>query len=860
MFFQNKQTVFGVTSTATTGASTTLVATSTTIQVFTGTLAQTIILPVATTMVVGQNFSIINQSTQILTVQYQDASSFTLQANIATGNSLNIILTSVGSSNGTWVVDNSSAPPGVTSTATAAGTTTLVENSTQIQVFTGSLSQTIKLPVATTMINGQPYEIYNQSSAPLTVQYQDASSFTQQTTVAPNTSLVVKLVSNSTANGLWSVQASSSGGINPWAASYPYAVGNLVIYSNQIYICQTINTSGASFEADAALGYWARVDESSNNRNLMLDGTNMEDGDSGAWQPFTVGSYSAGTTPTGSFTAGTGASISLSAQSSGALSGKYSLQLTTATTFTAGQGFCTKTLTIDPASQSKMQSVSFDYSATAGSSNIDFSGTSSNTFHVYFYDATNSVYIQLINVYGMAATKGKYFGQFQMPYNCTSGYLLVLVANANTSGTTTLLFDNFFVGQAAFAGYGMVGSDPSLYIPTITGCGTVSAVNVNWSREGKYLNVYGVFTSGTVSATTFNFSLPAGLTVDSSYDATSQMVLGSMTRNASSTSPVAVLTISGANFVGASNYVGAVNTMAFQPGNQLMGSSEKQSIAFRVPIQGWSSQSQIVSQYDGRVVAASVTTTSNYSAGGGANIAFPVVTFDTTGSYNTSTGGFTCPVSGIYTVSVASFNPSASSAFFVNKNGTQIGALMNGNGAVYSGSANFKCVAGDVLSVVAGTSVTLYYNGVGYSPVINISLLSGAQQILAGQTIAASYYCSTNQSASTSTPINFDSKEFDTTNSVTTGSGWKFTAPTSGLYNIEMFSQSGTGSYYFVYKNGSSYKLLSYNSAATGINTLINLIQLNAGDYIDIRPATSSTIGGGALTSTTTSWIAIKQI
>lgn len=56
-----------------------------------------------------------------------------------------------------------------TSTATAAGTTVLDINSTQIQVFTGSTTQTVRLPT-TSVIAGQTYTVVNQSSAAVTVQ------------------------------------------------------------------------------------------------------------------------------------------------------------------------------------------------------------------------------------------------------------------------------------------------------------------------------------------------------------------------------------------------------------------------------------------------------------------------------------------------------------------------------------------------------------------------------------------------------------------------------------------------------------------------------------------------------------------
>jgi len=56
-----------------------------------------------------------------------------------------------------------------TTTVTAAGTTTLTASSTLLQFFTGSTTQTVVLPVVSTLATGQRYEIHNNSSGAITV-------------------------------------------------------------------------------------------------------------------------------------------------------------------------------------------------------------------------------------------------------------------------------------------------------------------------------------------------------------------------------------------------------------------------------------------------------------------------------------------------------------------------------------------------------------------------------------------------------------------------------------------------------------------------------------------------------------------
>lgn len=72
--------------------------------------------------------------------------------------------------------------PSYTSTATAAGTTTLTVASTQLQKFTGTTTQTIVLPVVSTLQVGHTFEVNNQSTGSLTV---NSSGGNLVITVAP---------------------------------------------------------------------------------------------------------------------------------------------------------------------------------------------------------------------------------------------------------------------------------------------------------------------------------------------------------------------------------------------------------------------------------------------------------------------------------------------------------------------------------------------------------------------------------------------------------------------------------------------------------------------------------------------------
>jgi hypothetical protein len=73
---------------------------------------------------------------------------------------------------------------GYTTTATAAGTTTLTASSNYYQLFTGTTTQTVVLPVTSTLTTGMGYEIENNSTGNVTVQ---SSGLNTIVTVLPGT-------------------------------------------------------------------------------------------------------------------------------------------------------------------------------------------------------------------------------------------------------------------------------------------------------------------------------------------------------------------------------------------------------------------------------------------------------------------------------------------------------------------------------------------------------------------------------------------------------------------------------------------------------------------------------------------------
>lgn len=232
------------TTTAQAGGTTTLTVASTKQQFFTGSAGQTIVLPVVSTLPsLGFSFEIVNLGTGTLTVQSSGGNQIgqtlrtlgtrqTYTAILLTGttaaswngSNYTVIVNggvtashvptftdgsgyqlsdssyyvnnnptsgtplagSVAVYNGQSLLNVQNMLQNYTTTATAAGTTTLTINSTQLQVFTGSSNQTVKLPStgASATSTGLYYEIWNTSTGVLSIQTSTAAALQ---TMAPNT-------------------------------------------------------------------------------------------------------------------------------------------------------------------------------------------------------------------------------------------------------------------------------------------------------------------------------------------------------------------------------------------------------------------------------------------------------------------------------------------------------------------------------------------------------------------------------------------------------------------------------------------------------------------------------------------------
>lgn len=563
--------------------------------------------------------------------------------------------------------------------------------------------------------------------------------------------------------------------------------------------------------------------------------------------------------PTGSPTFGSGASgnLSISIISSGQLAGIYSMSESSSSATTAGDFLATDALTIDIEDQAKIMQFKFYYSVNSGVTNTNFSGTSSNSFGVAIYDVTNSAWIipsgvfNLVQGYGVGIASGTW----QTPANMTQFRFVLYNANA-TSGAVTLYLDDFFVGpQIALNAPAM--DDWRSYTPTITGFGTPSNINFISRRVGGNLEVQGRFTSGTSTATAASITLGYGggnsnVTVDSTL-VPNYLLVGSASRTASSSTffNIGTIVTGGNNFLqfglqsSTTGIIGAV-----QNGSAISGNGETFVFNATVPISGWSSNSVSSSDTDTRVISARATGDNvSHSYSSSTPLQFNIVTWDTHAAITTGTSWkYVAPVTGYYRVAFTLSNASGAGVATLYKNGSSYMSMANFSTSNASGGTSVQLNTGDYLDIRPTGSVTTTLDTSECS--IAIERISGPAIVQASETVAASYYVSPGSYAPGSGAfINFDTKNYDTHNETTTGTGWKYTAPIQGIYGVSFTGTQGasTGSQIYLYKNGSSYANVGYLSPSTPntVSTFTSL-QLNPGDYIQIYSSSSATFSGGS--------------
>jgi hypothetical protein len=604
----------------------------------------------------------------------------------------------------------------------------------------------------------------------------------------------------------------------------------------------------------------------------------FENGATTGWSLGTTGTLTNGI-PTGTPTFGSGASgtLALTAQSTGPLSGSYSLQLADSAATTAGNMVATSALAIDLEGQARVLTWEFYYKCSANPTNGNFSGTSANTFGVAAYDVTNSAWLPTCGNFNIIQNSGVGYstGTLQTSSTTASIRFVIYCANAS-SGAITMLFDDFYFGPIT-APTGSATTDWQSYTPVQTNTTNVSGNAGYWRRVGDSIEITGRSSwSGVGAGSTWFVTLPSGLTIDTAKTASvaADTTFGIYEwRDSGTNFRVGTVVYSNSTQVAFNNdsATGFLNGTDFASGDSL-------NYNFKVPVTGWSSNVIMSSDTDTRIVAARFKTSNARTVNNTfPNIVYETVDYDTHGAYNSSTGVYTIPVSGYYRVSGAFLYAAVAStigfsnSLLLKKAGASIATIAQCRVQTTSstnidgtGSTAYYFNAGDQVSI-GGYADTANTTFAGTSAQNNVSIerLSGPATIAATETVAfsasknaGSLANSTNAIVNSWTQVNLNTHgtaAFDSSTGV-------FTAPVSGTYvfsgSVAFASGVVSGFANFVVDADTSTAGKSFNlngnstASCTCFAGVTPPIRLRAGQTVAIYAFQSS---GGALNYATNS-------
>lgn len=532
---------------------------------------------------------------------------------------------------------------------------------------------------------------------------------------------------------------------------------------------------------------------------------------------WTEGSYTAGTRPTGSFTASSGA-------------GKFSISRTTTNplgmtgtslvfTKSSGnqQGRAVETIFALPLDyRAKVLKLSASYINTSTNATDFVAGSNTTDSDMIFYTAFStdggSTYtvaepssIKLLS--NSKDNSDPFTGSYQTPYNAT--HLKFIAYVATTSTTAWSIKAVCSVSPSNYV-YGTPITDWVSYTPTGNWSTGTATYTGRWRKVGDSIEVQAVVSlSGAPTAADFTVNIPAGLTIDVSKipSASVSMVLGSAeildsgVRVYAGTVVYAGTTSVYVNHTEAGNsgLVNATNPTTF-------GAADTVSLNFKVPILGWSSSVQVSDGYDGRVVATKMYPSANLTVApnnGTAKLNLNAFSTDKAGFANTTLNRIDIKVSGTFnikgTLELAGTNVLANTQYrlYINKNGAgwRFGGIYYApsNGAGLSLIADFPeedLIAGDYLEAYIHSNGNHSVNQLtvvgGSNTVTSMSIekLAGNPVISATEVVAFSGRHTAGQSIPRiiSTSVNLNSVvTVDTHGAYRSGSGYN---STTGVWTV----------------------------------------------------------------------------
>lgn len=531
-----------------------------------------------------------------------------------------------------------------------------------------------------------------------------------------------------------------------------------------------------------------------------------------------------------------------------------------------GEGVSTA-FTINNFDKSSIAYIKFDYSA-------DDDDYEDDDIRIYIYDVTNAQVIEPVNR-DLKAGNGTHVAFFQTASDSTS-YRLIFHIATTEAAAYDVYFDNVTVGPVSDKALPSAAamSDWKDYTPTTQGLGAVSGVDFRYRRIGSSVEIQGQLVAGTPTGVEAQIGLPPGLTIAS--NAGSLQVAGFGTTNVTTVTfaDYGVLMTSGDTFLNIGLRDGTRNALSAETGSNVLSAGVTFSISASVPIQGWSAGGQSdVAFFDASrpvEVIASGQTNAAIANGNEEDLVFGTVAKDTHSAYNNTTGIFTSPKSGYYTVHAATeYTPSSPASgdrgrIILYKNSTAIArnfqeSQSSAAGVVYSHSLNRRVYLekGDTLKIAFNCewNETITFADDDERHWFTISS-SGSNSLAVSPDERVYVEGRSNGAASITADVN-NITFTETQDSHGAWDGQVFTAPRADWYSVKgmVRSSAGVASWFIrAYISGSFDLALGHKESSTQFITFSGDIYLNKGQELSFRSSDSFTESA----SSTTHWVVIR--
>lgn len=481
---------------------------------------------------------------------------------------------------------------------------------------------------------------------------------------------------------------------------------------------------------------------------------------------------------------------------------------------------------------------------------------------LYVYDVTNSRLIEPTSL-NINPNTGSFESSFQA--STSQSYRMCLHQSSTSTQNYVLKFDRMVVGRDQVA-QGPVVSDWETFTPT-------GSWNTNVTYTGKYRRVgdsaeidASWLLSGAPNATNLTIDFSSICTADTAKIplATNSAVGVVRAVDSGTASYPGVVLLTSSTVAQMTRIIADTGTTGLDGALDdatpfAWNTGDYGNAVFTVPCAGWASNVQSSKTHaNGRTHAARM------SLNAAQNIPTSVVTEVDLDTCNSDTSGM-CDIAGnrLRIVEAGIYTVCGSLGYAVGGTGIRYVQVLK-NAALLilqssPSSSNYgptAAICDSAVKLEAGDLLTLtgLHDSAGAEAATNspqYTWLSAKKNVdsvvaLGESKVRARYKSAVGAALVAATQIDFDTKDYDSHNAVTTGGSWKFTAPRAGLVKVKVMGviDGATAQALHLYKDGAQGAALAFTAATIGGGNGVlegsASTEVIAGQTIDVRPGSTA--------------------